>query len=54
MILLPLNETTETSPKEPAGRPLYVAPRASAASSMTAAPWAWAIETISSILAGVP
>ena len=39
MILLPLNENTPASPKEPAAAPRYVAPSASAASSTSATPY---------------
>jgi hypothetical protein len=39
MILFPLNDTTPTSPKLPAGRSPYCAPRASAASSKIGTSW---------------
>ena len=48
MILLPLNDSTEASPKEPAGRPPYVAPKDSAASHSSRAPAVAAIAAIAS------
>ena len=39
MILLPLKLSAAARPKEPAGRPAYVAPSASAASSSSGTSW---------------
>ena len=54
MILLPLNERAESSPNVPVFLPLYVAPRLSAASSISGTACFSQIACISSILAGVP
>ncbi len=42
------------SAREPAGFPLYMAPCASAASSITVSPWRFAIPLIRSMSAGLP
>src|SRR5512134_674809 len=54
MILFPLKENAPTSPSEPAGRPLYSVPSASAASSRTGTSWRRQTSRIGSMSAGWP